>query len=766
MKRTLLSAALVAALAGAASAQVQHGEIRVVELDGLNNPTSVSLSRFGGAGIWSTFNTMGPDSSSRGDYFVDFGTGNDQNLGILIGATPQLERTEPSFTFAGYHATFASARSASGSGRYFVTMHDTPGGSEVNHNAAIGYFPIADGWLAAAAYNSANNGPITSLIGNPTISLVPALTGVGNEFFDDTANAGLYSLSFQGVHMGRDGILMSSAAKNEDNRSQVFINYDGRAVVNVIDNGSESGGENDDGAFVFIPQSTPGVIAGQVTASANTLYTQGDFTVEMVGQPLTNGTFKVTIPGQNNATGTFIAIPHTSLVGTSVDNFLAYDFDGTGWVVRTYDIEPYAPTGTAPVLQDLGSNEIVFHFVFLSNTVAITPGTPTRPYAPRLDDVVVARFESIEITPDNGNGDCVHNRTVGSDALDISGDNRGDIGIAWLDQRHAAVTDNALDTYEGMYLGASTQFLRDNSATGGVSGWSTFSFDNGEVHLHSASLLGGEINSDFALAFFPTTRGYLMGADLVADGGIASVLVPGNAATDGVLIANNWDNDNKYVSAIPNGNTFDLAFWAGNGGTPTADSTEYGYIYLPYTTPDIIAGHVSASSTLLSGAGQFTVAPAIDALGFEVTEITIPGVNARQDGILLVQGTQGAKAVSWEAGENGEFEVAALDLALETAGRAGFMFVYIPAEGFGAGPTCRPDLTTTAIPGTPGYGVPNGTLNNDDFFYYLSQFAASNIAVADLTTTAIPGSPGYGVPNGVINNDDFFFYLTAFAAGC
>ena len=83
-----------------------------------------------------------------------------------------------------------------------------------------------------------------------------------------------------------------------------------------------------------------------------------------------------------------------------------------------------------------------------------------------------------------------------------------------------------------------------------------------------------------------------------------------------------------------------------------------------------------------------------------------------------------------------------------------------------APPTCRPDLTTFAIPGTPGYGVPNGVLNNDDFFYYLAAFAAGNLAVADLTTFAVPGTPGYGVPNGILNNDDFFFYLALFAAGC
>lgn len=79
---------------------------------------------------------------------------------------------------------------------------------------------------------------------------------------------------------------------------------------------------------------------------------------------------------------------------------------------------------------------------------------------------------------------------------------------------------------------------------------------------------------------------------------------------------------------------------------------------------------------------------------------------------------------------------------------------------------CRPDLTAGAVAGQPGYGVPDGTLNNEDFFYYLAQFAAGNLAVADLTAGAVPGQLGYGTPNGVLNNEDFFFYLSIFAAGC
>ncbi|MEZ6233236.1 MAG: GC-type dockerin domain-anchored protein [Phycisphaerales bacterium] len=78
---------------------------------------------------------------------------------------------------------------------------------------------------------------------------------------------------------------------------------------------------------------------------------------------------------------------------------------------------------------------------------------------------------------------------------------------------------------------------------------------------------------------------------------------------------------------------------------------------------------------------------------------------------------------------------------------------------------CLPDLTTGAVAGTPGFGVPNGVLNNDDFFYYLGLFAANDPA-ADLTTGAVAGTPGYGVPNGVLNNDDFFYYLALFSAGC
>ena len=48
----------------------------------------------------------------------------------------------------------------------------------------------------------------------------------------------------------------------------------------------------------------------------------------------------------------------------------------------------------------------------------------------------------------------------------------------------------------------------------------------------------------------------------------------------------------------------------------------------------------------------------------------------------------------------------------------------------------------------------------------LTEFGAGNLAVADLTTGAVPGQAGYGVPDGVLSGDDFFFYLDLYAAGC
>ncbi len=79
---------------------------------------------------------------------------------------------------------------------------------------------------------------------------------------------------------------------------------------------------------------------------------------------------------------------------------------------------------------------------------------------------------------------------------------------------------------------------------------------------------------------------------------------------------------------------------------------------------------------------------------------------------------------------------------------------------------CEADLSGSADPNDPGYGVKDGQLDSADFFYYLDQFVGGNLIGADLTGSADPNDPGYGVPDGMIDAADFFFYLDLFVQGC
>ncbi|MCW5753191.1 MAG: hypothetical protein KIT24_00620 [Phycisphaeraceae bacterium] len=79
---------------------------------------------------------------------------------------------------------------------------------------------------------------------------------------------------------------------------------------------------------------------------------------------------------------------------------------------------------------------------------------------------------------------------------------------------------------------------------------------------------------------------------------------------------------------------------------------------------------------------------------------------------------------------------------------------------------CAADFTTSSDPNDPSYGVPDGVLDQSDFFYFLDQFVAGNLAVADLSGSTDPNDPGYGNPDGVLDASDLFYYLDLFALGC
>ncbi|MCC6284118.1 MAG: YncE family protein [Phycisphaerales bacterium] len=81
-------------------------------------------------------------------------------------------------------------------------------------------------------------------------------------------------------------------------------------------------------------------------------------------------------------------------------------------------------------------------------------------------------------------------------------------------------------------------------------------------------------------------------------------------------------------------------------------------------------------------------------------------------------------------------------------------------------PGCPADLSGSSDPNDPAYGVPDGSADASDFFYYLDQFVSGNLAEADLTGSSDPNDPSYGVPDGDLDADDFFYFLDLFVQGC
>lgn len=79
--------------------------------------------------------------------------------------------------------------------------------------------------------------------------------------------------------------------------------------------------------------------------------------------------------------------------------------------------------------------------------------------------------------------------------------------------------------------------------------------------------------------------------------------------------------------------------------------------------------------------------------------------------------------------------------------------------------SCVVDMTGSGDPNNPDYGVPNGSLDVDDFFYFLDRFAAGD-READLTGSSDPNDSTYGRPDGDVDADDFFYFLDIFSQGC
>lgn len=118
-------------------------------------------------------------------------------------------------------------------------------------------------------------------------------------------------------------------------------------------------------------------------------------------------------------------------------------------------------------------------------------------------------------------------------------------------------------------------------------------------------------------------------------------------------------------------------------------------------------------------AGSIIVLTGLGGAGICCSCVTpLGGVPLLDNSVLRSTGAPCGWIVSWGRYEvrspvNPETGVAVL---LETACSAPDFFEYL---GWYSEADPRADLTGTALPGTLGYGVPDGRLTSDDFFYFL-----------------------------------------------
>ena len=127
--------------------------------------------------------------------------------------------------------------------------------------------------------------------------------------------------------------------------------------------------------------------------------------------------------------------------------------------------------------------------------------------------------------------------------------------------------------------------------------------------------------------------------------------------------------------------------------------------------------------------------------------MSIDGVDARTDGVLLLNATGGPFAMAWEPGENGEFEIAGLDLVTTQPGLCAFSFAYVPFEGFGEGPVCG----WTASDCPADFNVDGGVDGGDIESFFASWEAGE--ACADTNV------------DGGVDGGDIEFFFTAWENG-
>jgi hypothetical protein len=806
-------AALVVGIVAGSSRAVEYANIDVADGAAPTNTTPPTVSIPAGQGT-AGFNIDA--GSVVGEIPIRIGASatDDAAGGILVAAPRETRRTAVDYG-AGATGLFPSVatvfdndvssentRNVSG-GVALVTdragsQDNTapyPVGSAMNANLAAAYFPFADGWKGGTAWSADGSGVIDTFLGSAGITFDPTIGAANtanvrpNYFFTapydagDPQKNGDHFVSIPGVSDSRQqGILLAMGAKNEDNFAAVSATSSGDGwLVNTRGNSVDSPnvGESDNFSFVFVPLGTPNVTMAAMWGAeglsgepAPVLKSGNNFS--LVKYPTGgNGNFRLTIDGHTPSSGVLIVGSESTPNGSGGlpgDNLVTYRPDGDGWIIVSDDL----PTANDTAGQNAQRDEPVpyFHFVFLPFNAA--PGTPTiQAPAWGKNSVYGYNVEVQEILASGNNNDDANGPdqlltiSTGSPGLNYQAlaTNRADNRIH--------VSGAIPSENDGMMFATISQGLRDNTATGGVvsygiaaayvSGagqWVTATsvadqFANDRLPVPPNPAIAGEANYDYSMAFFGANSGFQMGTvDAVTGGtGLGSVTLGGvNSLTDGVLMANNADNEDNYVTVLPkvDGAGWDVQNWD-NGASP--QNFGFNWIYLPYDTDNLVAGRVNPDGTLINSTptGDFTLTKT--AAG--TYELTVNGRTPDQGMLLLTAEDGSDHQLVYEPIAGNKFRILAVDpvnqAEFEFDGAApeledtGFQFAFVD---FVTPPSLTPSFSS-------GNFTETGGVDGADFVNWKGGFG---------TATGATHMQGDANGDGDVDGGDFLVWQSQFGA--
>ncbi|HEY1082737.1 MAG TPA: Ig-like domain-containing protein, partial [Prosthecobacter sp.] len=368
----LISLALPTASALAQSTQV--GTVLVKQNNSGNNAASVTYSMTAGSS-----DLVKAGAGSRGDIDMEFGNLEDPVEGAMIASVAELSRDNTAFGDAATVGRFVATAGSDNTGdhavtkyeRYFMSVNASPSGSEVNINAAVGFFPFRR-WLAGHAQNStgANSGVTDKLYSHSSIRLGKEFTSLGS---------GVFTLNLKGLEAqftSQNGILLVNHGKNEANYATSKAVADGTFRMYVRDNAADgAGNEQDPISFVYLhPQmlGTDGLVTlGRVKGNGSTAVLAGPAEVTKG----TTGRWYIKIPGHSPETGSLLISPEGGDLN-NFDNIACYEWDAANsrYIVESRDIQGAA----FPSLQNGGATEDMFSFAFFHKLLApeVTLHTP------------------------------------------------------------------------------------------------------------------------------------------------------------------------------------------------------------------------------------------------------------------------------------------------------------------------------------------------------------------------------------------------------